>query len=188
MDDAGRVRRREARADLLGDRLEPRPRHRRRADLARQRLAVDELHRQELLALVLADVEHARDVAVLDPARQLHLAAKPLERVVGQPGAQHLERDALVELGVERLVDAAHAAAAEPAHDAIATGDELGVLADGRRSPSMQSAASWRACRRLRRQASAFSTHTSGMRGAAAGVVGNKRGQLDDDLGRLFCR
>ena len=76
---------------------------------------------------MLADVEHARDVAVLDPAGQLDLAAEPLDRLLGQPAAQHLERDPLVELGVERLVDAAHAAAAEPAHDPVAAGDELGA-------------------------------------------------------------
>jgi len=46
----------------------------------------------------------------------------------GQPGAQHLERDALVELGVERLVHAAHAAGAEPAHDAVAPGDQLDAV------------------------------------------------------------
>ena len=68
--------------------VQPRPRAAAAPTLARERLAVDELHRQELVAAVLADVEHARDVAVLDPPRQLDLAAEPLDRVLGQPAAQ----------------------------------------------------------------------------------------------------
>src|SRR5213075_3239100 len=69
-----------------------------------------------------------RDIAVLDSPGQLDLAAEPLERVVGQPALQDLERVLLVELGIERLVDAAHAAAAEPAHDLVAAGHDLALI------------------------------------------------------------
>ncbi len=125
MHDPDRVRGREAFAQLHRDRQQAPPRHRARREL-RERRALDQLHRQELHARVLADVEHARDVAVLDPPGQAHLAAKPFDRVVGQPVAQDLERDVLAELGVDRRVHAPHAAAAEPAHDAIAVRDQLG--------------------------------------------------------------
>src|SRR5688572_6800115 len=106
MHDIRRMRCGKPGANLLGERFEPRPRHWLVAELARQWLAVDELHRQKLFALVFADVEHARDVAMLDPSRQLDLATKSFERVLAQSRAQHFECDAFIELGVERFVDA----------------------------------------------------------------------------------
>jgi hypothetical protein len=130
MNDADVVRGVQALAELVRDRAEARPRHR-RAELARERLAVDELHREEAIAAVLADVEHARDVLVVDPPRQADFAAKPLERVGGETGAEDFQRDALAELAVLGFVDATHATAAEPAHDAIAIRDQLGDVGRG---------------------------------------------------------
>jgi hypothetical protein len=127
VNDADRVRGLEALADLDREHLEAAPAHR-RAELLRERFAFDELHGEEAIARVIADVEHARDVLVLHAAREPYFATEPLERVVGEAGAQDLERDALVQLGVDRFVDATHAAAAEPAHDAIAIRDELGDI------------------------------------------------------------
>ncbi len=74
---------------------------------------------------MLADVEHSRDVLVLDAPREPDLAPEPLERVAADGVAQDLQRDAFVELGIDRLVHAAHSAAAEPAHDAVALRDQL---------------------------------------------------------------
>ena len=124
------VRRRQPGAQLDRQTAQPPPRHR-RAELAGQRRAVDQLHRQEPVGAVLTDVEHPRHVAVLDPPGQLDLAAEPLDRVVGQPAAQHLERDPLVELGVERLVDPPHRPRPEPAHDAIAPRHQPAVVERG---------------------------------------------------------
>ena len=61
----------------------------------RERLAVDELHREDLLAALLADVEDARDVRVRHAPRELHLATKALERAgrAGELRPEHLQRD-----------------------------------------------------------------------------------------------
>jgi len=44
-----------------------------------ERLALDELHREVPVALVLADVEGARDVRVRHPSGELDLAAEQLD-------------------------------------------------------------------------------------------------------------
>src|SRR5262249_22500049 len=86
---------------------------------------------EKLLAAVLADVERARDVGVRDPARELHLLAKPREarRIADELAAQHLERDDLVELEIAHAVDVAHSARADPSEDVV-------PLADARRRGS----------------------------------------------------
>ncbi len=83
--------------------------------------ALDELHGEELLAVRLPDVEDAGDVAVRDAARELDLAAEALDHraLVGEIATQHLQRDDVVQLGVERAVDVAHPSGAEEAEDAV---------------------------------------------------------------------
>ena len=118
-----------ARADLDDDLRRPRASgsRPRRADEARERLAVDELHREELLPLVLADVERAGHVAVRDAARELRLLPEAREDPgrVDQLAAEHLERDDLVELRVARPVHRTHPARAEEAQDLVATREHL---------------------------------------------------------------
>jgi len=117
--DARRVRRREPRADRARERGDLFERRLTLGEERRERLAVDVLHRQELLALVLADVEHARDVLVRHAPRELHLLAKALEhpRRVDELLAEHLQRDDLVELRIACTIHASHPADAyEPEH------------------------------------------------------------------------
>ena len=101
MDDAGLMRGVESRRHLFdqgiggGDRQPAFAR-----DPGRQRLAFDELHREEmdLPAIVVgvnADFEDAADVGMSDLARQLHLAAEsPHETgIVAKLATEGLERD-----------------------------------------------------------------------------------------------
>ena len=101
----------------------------------RQRLAVQQLHRDErgrpaspAAGLdVLEQVEDAADVRVGDLAGELHLAQEALRRplVAGDLGADRLERDALAERQVLGLVELAHAAAGDEAHDAEAGAQDV---------------------------------------------------------------
>ncbi len=126
VDDAGAVSGVEPRAK--GTRDLDDHRHRKgplAGDPGRERLALDELHREELLALALADVEGARDVAVGHAPGELHLLAEPVEhpRLVEHLLAQQLEGDHLVELRVPRAVDGAHPTRADEADDLVTPGE-----------------------------------------------------------------
>jgi len=91
-----------------------------------EHLALDELHRQEAIAAVFADVVGARDVLVRHASRELHLAPEALDHVGGgELFLQHLERDDLVELAVSRAVDGAHRACAEHPEELVAPAEEL---------------------------------------------------------------
>ena len=134
VDDAGRVRRGEAATGLhvhLEDRPPP---HRRRRIVARlpelQGLAGDVLHRHEQLSAELADVVDLDDVGVRELGQSLRLAlhAGLIERVVGAPRAEQLERDPAVEFAVVAGVDLTHRALAEPGEDDVA----VEALADRR--------------------------------------------------------
>ena len=73
--------------------------------------AVDQLHAEEVLALVLADLVDRHDVRVVEVGRRLGLLAKPLDGVVVEPVRQdHLQRDRAVEADLPGAVDDAHAA------------------------------------------------------------------------------
>ena len=95
------------------------------ADAPQQRgevLAVDVLHRQEVLAVGFADVVHAADVRMRDLARRCALrcgAASDTPRSCGSDCRQKLQRDGLAEPEVIGAIDLAHAAAAEEADDPI---------------------------------------------------------------------
>ena len=127
VDDARRVGGAEPRADRADD-LDRAPDPERPFALEEppERLPFDELHREEALAAVLADVERARDVLVRHPPRELHLPPEPLEhpRRIDELAAEHFERDDLVELRVARVVDAPHSADADEADELVAPGDE----------------------------------------------------------------
>ena len=88
----------------------------------REVLAVDVLHRQEQVAVGLADVVDAADVRVRDLPRRAHFVVELREprRVVRERRRQELQRDRLAELQVVGPIDLAHAAAAEQADDAVA--------------------------------------------------------------------
>ena len=121
------VRRGEPGAELARD-LERLVR-RQPADAPQQRgevLAVHVLHREEVLAVDLADVVDAADVGMRDLARDAHLGVEALEAVLlrSESPRQELQRDRLAELQVVGAVDLAHAAAAEQADDPVALGED----------------------------------------------------------------
>ena len=77
--------------------------------------ALDELHAEVALAVVLADLVDRHDPGVVEQGDGLGLVLEPPQLgVVGQDaGLDHLERDGPVEADLPGLVDDAHAAAAE---------------------------------------------------------------------------
>ena len=91
-----------------------------------QSLAVEQLHRDEGLALVLVDVVDRADVGVLERGGRACLTLQPLERlsVARQLFGQELERHAAAQFQILGLVDDAHAAAAQLRNHAV-VGDRL---------------------------------------------------------------
>jgi hypothetical protein len=89
-------------------------------DLA-QRAALEVLHHEEQVPVVLHDVEHRRDVGVVDPARDLDLAQEPPARglVRGEPRRERLDRDRAVEVAVLRPIHLPHAARADELLDVV---------------------------------------------------------------------
>ena len=127
MQHAGFVRRGQSRANL------PRDLHgfvlRQPADAPQQRrqvLAVDELHRQKVQAVDVADVVHATDVGVRDLTPDADFRVKARERlgVEADRFRQKLQRDRLFEAQVIGLVDLAHPAFTEETDDAVAAGED----------------------------------------------------------------
>jgi hypothetical protein len=85
----------------------------RRARLAQplaHRHAVDVLHRDEYLAIGLADVVHRDHVRMCEFRDRARLVA---QLFAGARAPQHLQRDAAIELGIVSCVHDAHAAGAE---------------------------------------------------------------------------
>ena len=101
--------------DGFGDRLM-------RSDLLGQRLAVDELHDDEVLVALAPDVVHVDDVGMREFRCGLRLIIEPLhEVIVGRVLiAQHLDRNAAAQERVRAGIDDRHTAVAEAAFDAIA--------------------------------------------------------------------
>ena len=91
-----------------------------------ERLAFEQLHDDEVLPLVLLDREDRADAGMVQRRGGARLALEALERrsVLGELGGQELQRDAAAEARVLRLVDDAHPAASEAAHDGV-MGDAL---------------------------------------------------------------
>ena len=86
-----------------------------------QRLAVDERHDVEQVAVGLARVEQRQDVRVLEVGGELDLGQEALGADHGgELGAQHLERDAAVVADVLGEIDGRHAAGADLTVQAIA--------------------------------------------------------------------
>lgn len=194
VDDARRVRRRERRGGLAGDRqrlldrqpaapLEPR----------RERLPLEQLHGQEddrrpIGLGVVADVEDPADVRVGDLARQVDLALEAVDRPLlgGDRRVHRLERDPLAQVAVLRLVDLAHAAAREEADDPVAAGEDGAGLEDGGRRGAAEAAeaaghrreAASRAARRSardRRAGRRSRERRRRWRGAGSGRAGARR-------------
>ena len=88
----------------------------------RQRPAVNELHDDEVGAVVLAPVEDRHDVRVRQVGGRLRLPAEPLDEgaVDGELGEEHLEGDRPVELEVHGPVHLGHAAAGDQMRELVA--------------------------------------------------------------------
>ena len=78
-------------------------------------LAVEELHHEEVAALVFVDVVNNADVRVVQRGGRARFAAETFERVGIARGVvrQELQRDEAAELGVFSTVDHAHTAATQ---------------------------------------------------------------------------
>ena len=105
-------------------------------DVVVQRTAAHQLHREVRLDAVTrlgdARVVDLRDARVLQAAEDLGFVLEAAQmRRAGQPGTNHLQRDAAMGPILLRLVDDAHRAFADDAEDAIRA-DSLGKIAAGR--------------------------------------------------------
>ena len=86
-----------------------------------ERLALEQLHRDEELAVVLTDLMDRADVRMIERRRRARLAMEALHRpvVAGEILRQELERDVPAESEVLGVVDDAHPPAAKFAEHAI---------------------------------------------------------------------
>ena len=89
--------------------------HRLARDTLLQRLALQQLHDNELLAFVLANVVDGANIGMIQGGGGTGLAPKALQRlgVAGKLLGQELEGDHTAQAHILGLVDHSHAAAAE---------------------------------------------------------------------------
>ena len=92
-----------------------------------QRVAVQELHDQEVDAVLVPNVEEGANVRVVQAGDGLGLALEPLLEigVRGDVPGEDFDGDGAVQTGVSRFVDFAHAARAEGGFDLV--GAECGT-------------------------------------------------------------
>jgi hypothetical protein len=114
MDDALGVRRLERIGDL-NRRLHERTHVEPPGDQLGQRLPLEQLHHDEVLAIVLVDRVDGADARMVKSGGGPRLALKPLERlrISAELGRQKLQRHAAAEPRVLGFVDDTHAAGAE---------------------------------------------------------------------------
>ena len=105
--------------------------------------AVEQFHHQEEHAVVLAEVVHDGDAAVLEGRRDAGLAAEALLEHAGESGVaargptrlEALDRDPAAQRLVQRPPDLAHAAAPDQLVQPVAALDQPGVAPSPRRRP-----------------------------------------------------
>jgi hypothetical protein len=104
-----------------GDREEPIERQAALGDDAVERLALDELHRQEVDAVGLLDRVDGDDALVVEGGEGLRLSPEAFQPLGarGHLRRQHLERHVAAELGVGGTVHLAHSAGADRGGDAV---------------------------------------------------------------------
>jgi hypothetical protein len=95
--------------------------HRTVADAMFQRHAIQKLHDDKRLLILLSDLINGTDIRMIQCRRRLRLALEPGQRlrVVGDIVRQELQGNEAVEFNVLGFVDNTHAAAAELLHDAV---------------------------------------------------------------------
>ena len=121
MDDALGVRGVERIRDLNRQRDKLVILHRTRADGVLERQAIEKLHGDERLAFMLVNVVNGADVGMIQRRSGLRLALEAGQslRIFGDIVGQEFQRDKAAELEVLRLVNHAHAAAAQLLDDAV---------------------------------------------------------------------
>ncbi len=121
VDDAGLVGGGERVGDLGTDLEQPLGGERLAGELLLQGLALHQLHDQKGRALVLADVVQRADVRMVQSGSGARFALEAGSRhlAAAQLLGEELQRDGPLEPGVLGLVDDAHPAAADPAHDPV---------------------------------------------------------------------
>jgi hypothetical protein len=107
-----------------------------------QAAAVEVLQREERETVVLADLVDLHNVGMVQPGHRLGLGAEAGQvfRLGLGAGQDHLQGDEALELRLPRLVDHAHAAAAEQAQHLIARHDRQRRGRSGRRRRPCQGA------------------------------------------------
>ena len=136
MDDGGAVRGVERIGDLDAEVEQVVERQRAARDALLERLALEQLHHHEVLALLFADVVKDADVRVTQARDDAGFAEEALERLGDAAGfgGQELERDVAAEAGVFGFVDFSHAPAAELREEFV-VGDGArnhgGIVAEG---------------------------------------------------------
>ncbi len=125
MDDALRVREVDGAGELFDEVGGDGGRLRLAGDAPGETAALDEFQREIRQAVVFADLVNLHDVRVAQPGDGAGLAveARQLRLVSVGAGENHLERDQAVEGQLPRLVDDAHAAAADLFEDRVAGND-----------------------------------------------------------------
>jgi predicted DNA-binding WGR domain protein len=100
-----------------------------------QRQARHEIHADQPDFAVTHEIVDAHDMRARNLTREQELLAESFERVgtAGQLRTQQFQCDVDIELDVVRLIDDAHAAHAEQAHDAEAVGDDVAGTQVGHR-------------------------------------------------------
>jgi hypothetical protein len=95
-------------------------RHRPSRQARRERLSLEQFHRQEQLAVRFADLVQLTDGGMVQAGRRPCFADQPLaSRGLVRRGADHLDRDRAPEALVARRIDDAHAAFAESAGNCV---------------------------------------------------------------------
>ena len=133
VDDAFTVRGAQRIRDLGADRQDTIHRHRPAANFVLERRALEQLHRDERLAVVLADVVNRADVGMVERGGRPRFTRKSREcLIVARLGdRQKLERDLAAQPRVLSAIDDAHPSTAEELHNAVVR-DGLADHADGR--------------------------------------------------------
>ena len=148
-------------------------RHRAAGQPVGERLAFHQLHRDVGTPVGVAEVEHLADERMDDPRGHPRFAGEPIAGGrIRRVGTQHLQRHAAFEALVERFVDDAHAALAQPADDAEMADDLAGEVRS-RRCPR----------RRLRRGGDARPGRVVEGRGLQEAVALGVAGEQRPDLG-----
>jgi hypothetical protein len=125
VDQSQRMRGVERVGDVGGDPRHPRQGHRTAINDVTQVRAGHEAHRQVEDAILLAAAVDRHDVGVFERGRQSSLRLEPGDGggILRVLGCDDLQRHGAVEVDVDGLVDDAHPAAVEHAHDPIARED-----------------------------------------------------------------